>query len=250
MPRHDLATINRLRFVAALLGCMSVPTVAMCADVALQNPDSPPSAGADAAGLDLAPARIDIQPQATPAEPAKSEQAAAQPAKLETGPARVQFGDAGTTWTTLGGGMAYNGKDSDENIFLTYEYFIAKNVELFGELGVWQFSQPGPDATGFNLSIVTRWHFINKGKWTLFGDIGIGLLGATDPVPRRDGEVGTQFNFTPRAGGGFTRQLSDDGVRLEVGLRWAHVSNARISGNNDNPGRDSLMLYAGLIFPF
>ena len=28
------------------------------------------------------------------------------------------------------------------------------------------------------------------------------------------------------------------------------VSNARISGNNDNPGRDSVMLYTGLIFPF
>ena len=84
----------------------------------------------------------------------------------------------------------------------------------------------------------------------MFTDLGIGLLGATDPVPRRGGTEGTKFNFTPRIGGGFTRQLNDEGVRLEVGLRWAHVSNGRISGNDENPGRDSMMLYTGLIFPF
>jgi hypothetical protein len=69
---------------------------------------------------------------------------------------------------------------------------------------------------------------------------------STDDVPND----GTSFNFTPRLGVGFTRQLTDSGIRLEGGLRWAHISNARITGDADNPARDSAMLYVGLIFPF
>jgi hypothetical protein len=226
---------------------------------------------ADSAHLDTAPAALDWKPaangttagllsqdpqdQATSKDqPAAKDQAAPTtsptPAKLEESAGPLRYGDPGSTWVTLGGGAADNGTDLDENIFARFNYFIAKDVEMFGEVGAWQFSQEGKDSTGFNLAMVVRWHFYDDGKWTLFTDVGIGILAATDPVPRREGIEGTNFDFTPRAGGGFTRQLTDDGVRLEVGLRWAHVSNARISGNNDNPGRDSLMLYAGLIFPF
>jgi lipid A 3-O-deacylase len=37
-------------------------------------------------------------------------------------------------------------------------------------------------------------------------------------------------------------------VRLLVGARWHHISNANLY--RDNPGRDSLMGYVGLSFPF
>ena len=214
------------------------------------------------ATLNLAPATLEwiIPPQpteaaqqASPAQPsgdAAKDAPEAPATKPDQQPAKLNFGDVGSMWVTLGTGAAWNGDFTDINIFGALSYFIGKDVEFMGELGAWQFSQPGPDATGFNASMVIRWHFLDTGKWTLYGDIGIGLLLATEQVPRRDGLTGTNFDFTPRFGGGFTRQLSDDGTRLEVGLRWAHVSNARISGNNDNPGRDSVMLYAGLIFPF
>jgi hypothetical protein len=247
MLRHDFTHAYRVPLILTLLG-LPCTSAALFAEESPRLDTSPSASSSDDTGLNLAPARIDLQPQPGTASPPKSEPPPADSAKLNQ-PDRV-FGHSGTTWATLGGGVAYNGKDSDENIFVTYEYFIANDVEVFGELGAWQYSQEGPDSTGFNISMVVRWHFIDTGKWTVFGDLGIGVLFATDPVPRRDGVTGTNFDFTPRAGGGFTRQLSDDGVRLEVGFRWAHVSNARISGNNDNPGRDSAMLYAGLIFPF
>ena len=117
---------------------------------------------------------------------------------------------------------------------------------VFGELGAWKYSQEGPDATGFNASFVVRWHFAEWGRWTMYADVGIGFLAATRAIPTG----GTSFDITPRLGGGVTRQLTDEGLRLELGLRWAHVSNARITGDSNNPGRDSVMLYAGLIFPF
>jgi len=47
-----------------------------------------------------------------------------------------------------------------------------------------------------------------------------------------------------------TRRITDGGVRLQAGVRWAHISNARIKGDDDNPSRDSAMLYVALVFPF
>jgi hypothetical protein len=240
------------------LTILLLPVIALAAApcvAAGTEPKSPldelPSAEPEAPHLALAPAIIRIElEQPKDEQPQKTEEAPPTPAKLEQGRAQLRFGDPGYQYVALGAGLADNGEDVDENIFASYSYFIAKDVEFFGEVGAWQYSQVGKDATGFNLSMVLRWHFFDRGKWTMFMDLGIGVLAATDPVPRRGGTEGTQFNFTPRAGGGFTRELTDDGVRLEVGLRWAHVSNARLSGNNENPGRDSLMLYTGIIFPF
>jgi hypothetical protein len=207
-------------------------------DVPLEITDVPST-------LSLGPASLQEE-----AKPKPEAAPTVEPAKLDLKPASVNFGDAESMWFALGTGAASNGEDTDFNIFASLSYFIAKDVEFFGELGAWQYNQPGKDATGLNLSMVIRWHFLDTGKWTMFGDIGIGVMVSTNPVPVRDGHEGTDFNFTPRIGGGVTRQISDDGTRLELGLRWAHVSNGRISGNDDNPGRDSMMLYGGIIFPF
>ena len=94
--------------------------------------------------------------------------------------------------------------------------------------------------------MVFRWHFIDRGSWTVFTDAGIGALLATEEVPTG----GTNFDFTPRAGLGFTHQLGDSSSRLIVGVRWAHFSNARLTGDDDNPGRDDIMFYGGVILPF
>jgi hypothetical protein len=180
-------------------------------------------------------------PAAEPTDPPPTEQ------QLTEKAARVEFGDADTQWWALGAGVSYDFDDAtDTNIFGQYRYFVAKDVEFIGEAGAWYYSQPGDDALSLNLSMLFRWHFYNDREWTLYGDVGIGVMFATDEVP----DEGKSFNFTPRAGVGFTHLLNDDGLRLEVGVRWAHTSNARISGDLDNPARDAIMLHAGVIFPF
>lgn len=159
----------------------------------------------------------------------------------------VRFGSSGSSWWTVGGGVASEFKDgADVNIFWSYNYFVVEAVELDAELGGWYFNQSGDDAMGINPAINFRWHFLNREKWSLFADIGIGVLAATDEVP--DG--GSSFDFTPRAGMGFTREISENGTRLLAGVRWQHFSNARIFGDDENPGRDEVMLYAGIVFPF
>ena len=121
-----------------------------------------------------------------------------------------------------------------------------EDVELSIELNGWHFVQQGQDAWGINPVLLFRWHFFNNGSWSAYADAGVGILFATDKVP----EGGTNVDFTPRVGVGLTKQLTDGGLRAQLGLRWHHISNARISGDRDNPSRDALMVYGGLVFPF
>lgn len=204
-----------------------------------------PLAASLALGADtFEPARVEIQ--APPPREAQPEAAAPANVELDAPAARVEFGKSGSKWWTIGGGVANNFSDAtDVNVFGSYSYFLAQDVEVAGELGAWYYAL-GEDAFGLNASMVFRWHFVNTQKWTVYGDLGIGGLVTTDDVP---GD-GTSLNFTPRAGAGFTRRLGDSNTRLQVGVRWAHISNGRTSGDDDNPSRDSIMLYGGFVFPF
>lgn len=170
--------------------------------------------------------------------------------QVEAAAATPEFGTAGTEhWSVLGGvGFALENDDdsTDANLAIAYSRFLARDIEMVLELGAWGFFQDGDDAAGINPSLGFRWHFVNRQAWTLYGDLGIGLLFATDDVP----DTGTSFNFMPRVGVGGTYRLTDDGTRLVGGVRWHHVSNARINGDDNNPDRDGVMVYAGVQFPF
>jgi hypothetical protein len=141
---------------------------------------------------------------------------------------------------------AYETEAFDQGITLSYNQFLVDNIEGFVEGGLWSFYDRGADAAyGLSLGIGFRWHFLTRERWTLFADLGISVLGTTDAVPPE----GTQLNFMPRAGVGFTRQL-DEHVRLIGGLRWHHISNARTRGDSRNPARDAPQVYVGLVVPF
>ncbi len=156
------------------------------------------------------------------------------------------YGEEGGRFWAIGAGITHDFADAtDTNIFFSYHYFLADGVEFVGEVGAWYYNQPGDDAFALNPAMVFRWHFLRREDWTLYADMGIGLLFASDNVP----EGGTSFDFTPRVGVGMTYEIDWD-TRFLVGLRWAHVSNARIYGNDQNPSRDGPMLYAGVIFRF
>jgi hypothetical protein len=191
--------------------------------------------GDSSSSLDLSPTRFDAQPAAQSSEnTAKSG-------------GREPFGSEGSQWLTVGTGVASDFESAtDWNLHLAWSIFLVKDVEFALEGAGWYFNQPGDNTGGVSGSFLFRWHFVNTGAWSVYADAGIGLLGAFDEVP--DG--GTSFDFLPRLGVGLTRQISDDGTRLQVGLRWHHISNARINGDEDNPSRDGAMLYAGVMFPF
>lgn len=174
----------------------------------------------------------------------------------------LRFLDKGWWGWSVGGGVAFHSESTDSNAVLTFHTFIADDFEFNFGLGGWYYAQDedgddnekAEDALGINPAFGFRWHFLNtrdseKGddrRWSLYADVGIGMVFTDEDVP----PGGTTYNFTPRAGVGATFALGDEGVRLDVGVRWQHVSNASTSGTDDNPSRDSPMVYVGVMVPF
>jgi hypothetical protein len=159
----------------------------------------------------------------------------------------ARYGAEGTQWILFGGGAAYDLEDStDLNINAAYSVFLIDNVEWLLELGAWYHAQEGDDAASLNPVMEFRWHFFNNGDTSVFLNAGIGVLFATDEVP----DTGTGFDFTPRAGVGLTQRIGEGGTRLIAGLRWHHISNARINGEERNPSRDAPMVYVQFAVPF
>ncbi|KAA0216962.1 MAG: acyloxyacyl hydrolase [Leptolyngbya sp. PLA3] len=165
-------------------------------------------------------------------------------------PVAQPFGVKGQTRLTIGTGVAFEVEDDDDstdfNINVAWSRFLVDDIEMRLELGGWYFDQESDGAWGINPNFVLRWHLINKERWTFFADAGIGVLFSTDDVP----PGGTSANFTPRAGAGITHKIGARGQRAELGVRWHHISNARLTGDSDNPDRDGVMVYAGISFPF
>lgn len=187
------------------------------------------------------------------AEPEAGGGSAAGTGEPSAAPAReARFGRAGSRWWSVGPAIASDFSDAtDVNVHGFFSQFLADELEFGIEAAGWYFSQDGDDTGGVSGSMLFRWHALHDEEfsWSIFGEVGIGLLGAFDDVP--DG--GTSFNFMPRAGAGFTRALDPadpSGARFTLGLRWHHISNARIEGNADNPARDGLLLFAEIQFPF
>jgi hypothetical protein len=195
-------------------------------------------------------AKLNLSPASVTLDPITASQDESGPDLAErVADAPKPFGARGTSWITVGASIGHDFSDAtDSSVYGSFAYFVADDVEVTGELGAWYFSQEGDNAIGIAPMLIFRWHFINRQSWTLFADAGIGLLFSTDDVP----SDGTSFNFSPRFGIGFTQRLTeaDSGPRLVAGLRWQHFSNARIDGDTNNPGRDDLTLYGGVMWQF
>ncbi|MCA9312364.1 MAG: acyloxyacyl hydrolase [Phycisphaerales bacterium] len=202
---------------------------------------------AEAFHLDDASLKLDTtaalaaQPEA-PVEPAAS---SVDPAP-EGNPA---FGLEGHRAWSMQFGTALVHDSTDYNLSFNLHHFLDDDFELLLSFGGWLFDQQdGDSAAGGSFSFGFRYHALGDEQrdWTGYFDFGIGILGANDEVP--DG--GTAFDFIPRAGVGATFRLGDGPERLDVGVRWQHISNATILGSDDNPARDSLMFYVGIMVPF
>ena len=161
------------------------------------------------------------------------------------GPRAGNFGDEGTWRINFFGTGAVAFSDSNVMYggFVSLSYFLVDDFSVEFELGVLGFGQEGPDTWGGNANLLIRWHFVSHSTWSIFFDAGAGFLKTNDDVPAD----GSNYNFTPQAGFGFSMDVGAD-IRLLAGVRWHHISNANLADNN--PGRDSVQFWAGLSIPF
>lgn len=174
-----------------------------------------------------------------------------QPQTEPTAPIeQMKFAEEGTWWWSVGAVVAPVGDtDGDYGAAVQFHYFIVDDFEMAVELnGTFFNEEEGEDPKGGSANLVFRWHFLHKDRFTVFAEAGAGVQITSDELP--DG--GSEFNFTPRAGMGITWQMFENNpMRLLLGARWQHVSNARTQGGSSrNPGRDVGAIYAAVMFPF
>ncbi len=193
--------------------------------------------------------RIDIIAQSSLSLENTLTMQASQPEEMqatEIDPLPTTWGKEGTWRWGFSGGFAEDIKDSNNTLKILgveYEYFVDDNLSLDLGLFIMDVDQVNEDAKGLNFTLQLRWHFIAKESWSMFLEGGAGLLRTSENVP----SDGSRFNFTPQAGVGFSFDIGNNN-RWLIGAKWHHISNANTYSNN--PGRDSIMIWTGISFPF
>jgi hypothetical protein len=127
-------------------------------------------------------------------------------------------------------------------------YYLADDWGVYADLAGYAFEQRGlfdTDAEGFGLSLLLRWHLLNRDRFSLFIDGGGGLVFFDEEFPSQ----GTHSNFTARVGLGASFELADD-LHLIGGARYFHLSNAARKGMDENPSLDAAELYLGVLIEF
>lgn len=158
--------------------------------------------------------------------------------------AKPAFGTKDTwRWQVLLGGMTDFEAAEQVEFGFSASYFIIDNLSVDFQIEGDYIAQPVANAWGGGGTILFRWHFLAYQTWSLYADAGSGVIATTVNTP----SGGTSFNFTPQAGAGVSFDLAQD-LRLMVGARWYHISNANTG--ETNPGRNSLMGYVMLSVPF
>jgi hypothetical protein len=148
---------------------------------------------------------------------------------------------------TLTGGYQFERTGEAEtltNVTFSYDHYVYNYVAV-GVQGVAYYGYAEEPAIGGGFNIMGRWHFLNSGRWSMYGDIVGGIFQLDENFP----EGGTHFNFTYQAGVGMTLGLTDD-LYLMGGLKFVHVSNGFIEGRDRNPVFNSYGGYIGLMWMF
>jgi hypothetical protein len=125
-------------------------------------------------------------------------------------------------------------------------YYLFDRTAVVVQVPFYDVERSGPDTVAGGFTLLARYHFLEVDQWSLFIDGGAGALLAGSKVPAG----GTNFNFTPQTGLGFTYRLNNN-LDLIAGTHFFHLSNAGLDGGNHNPGINGAMEgYAGLMFKF
>ena len=174
--------------------------------------------------------------------------AASAPAVLAAAPDQDPRGvwDKGTwTWHTYGGYFNDLGPYDVEGGFgsVGVGYYFVDGMSLSAELTGYGISQPVANAVAAAPGVVFRHHLFDGGDSSLFIDVSAAPFFANERVP----DEGTKFNFATQAGIGFTQFLGGNS-HLLMGVRFFHLSNADMEGDDRNPSLNGISAYIGLLF--
>jgi hypothetical protein len=143
------------------------------------------------------------------------------------------------------GAIAQDGDIASGHIGVSYNPATDFTVTLEFVGGYIFAKSPSEDAGIIALDLMLKYHMWHGEDWSIFFEGGCGIAWMTEEFPFG----GTDYVFRPQVGAGFNYRL-DQNIWLNAGVRWLHMSNADIEGDENNPGYDSIMFYAGVTIPF
>jgi hypothetical protein len=149
----------------------------------------------------------------------------------------------GTEFYTLRAG--YQNARGGENTYVATvtggigKYFLDNAAYEIQLAGYW--THDDEDAVGLGINALARYHFVNWDRYSIYGDVFGGIFGTTDDFPTG----GTCINGTYGGGPGLSIRLRD-GLELNGGIRFQHISNGYIQGRDKNPIFNSFGGYVGL----
>jgi hypothetical protein len=195
-----------------------------------------------AAAAGLAASRAALAQEFPETRPAPTRQVATQPAPDTR---RGQFDKGTRTFEVYGGYFNDLGPYDVEGGFTSVgtSYYFADGFSLGAEVSGYGISQPVNNAAAGAAGVVFRHQVLDGGNSSLFFDVAASAFWATDDVPAS----GTQWNYVTQAGVGATQRLSDDSL-LMLGVRFFHLSNADLHGDDKNPALNGISVYVGLMF--
>lgn len=166
----------------------------------------------------------------------------------QTQPSRRPLFPKGTrTFQTYGGYLNDLGPQDQEGGFVTagVGYYVFDGVSLSAEATGYGISQPGDDAVAGAVGVVLRHHLVEFERDSFFIDVAFAPFIANTAVP----QGGTCFNFVTQCGIGWAHGLTDES-NLMLGVRFIHLSNAQLEGNDRNPSINGISAYVGLMWRF
>jgi hypothetical protein len=158
---------------------------------------------------------------------------------------RGQFDKGTWTFQSYGGYFNDLGPYDVEGGFASagVSYYFVDGMSVGLEGTGYGISQPVNNAAAGSIGIAFRHHLFDTGRSTVFVDVTGAAFEATHDVP----DEGTQFNFFTTLGLGATHHLGGNS-NLMFGVRYFHLSNANLFGDDVNPSLNGVSFYLGLMF--
>ncbi|MEM7246325.1 MAG: acyloxyacyl hydrolase [Acidobacteriota bacterium] len=129
--------------------------------------------------------------------------------------------------------------------------YLTDTLSLSAELVVGSFDAEvfegvaGGDGTVFGVDALLRWRFAEGERWELALVGGLGVVRFDSPFPA----VASRTNFEDQVGLELAWYLNEQ-LRLLLGVRYLHVSNAGLFGGGRNPGYDAFVPQLGLAWSY
>jgi hypothetical protein len=169
--------------------------------------------------------------------------------------AQTSMDDAPTVGITVGGGLgttSFGGRTRHDFALIMYSrtWTLARpNWAETERRGRWELglevsggAQVFPHNRDFtSASPMVRYRWRANDRWISYAEAGIGA----SYTNIREPDLSTRFQFIDQFGGGVLRHITRE-TKLNVGMRWVHISNGGIA--SPNHGVNTLMLRLGAVW--